>query len=121
VLKPEDLELFPGLFRCWLASSRGSGGVEFSNQSRWEELRGWTDCGKEEEDGDRKKGGGRGAEMGRMMPRTRAKTKPTPIEICVEGVWETVGSLGLPKSWFTRCTGFNKMYQFYNTALDDSE
>ena len=123
VLKLEDLDLFPGLFRCWLESSRGTGGVEFSDKSKWPELRGWTDSGKVkgEADGDGKKGGGKEGEIGKMKPRTRVKTKPIPVEICVEGVWETVGSLGLPESWFTRCTGFNKMYQFYNTALDDSE
>jgi len=54
-----------------------------------------------------------------LKPRTRTKTKPVPIEIRVEGVWDTVGSLGLPDSWLTRVTGFNKKYQFFNTALSD--
>ncbi|PMD19920.1 hypothetical protein NA56DRAFT_574685, partial [Hyaloscypha hepaticicola] len=59
VLKPEDLDLFPGLFRHF---KRGSGRIEFSDVSPYEELRG-------------------------------VKTKPTPIEIVVEGVWETVGKV----------------------------
>jgi uncharacterized protein (DUF2235 family) len=117
VLKPEDLELFPGLFKCF---KKGGGEVVFSDESPDEELRGWTEdgvvaCGREDtepkEDDER----------GTLKPRTRVKTKPTPVEICVEGVWETVGSLGLPDSWFTKMTGFNKMYRFYNTALDDSK
>jgi hypothetical protein len=115
VLKPEDLDLFPGLFRHF---KRGSGRIEFSDVSPYEELRGWSDGG--EGDARRPHGGG-GDERGMLKPRTRVKTKPTPIEIVVEGVWETVGSLGLPESWFTKMTGFNKMYQFYNTALDDSK
>jgi Uncharacterized alpha/beta hydrolase domain (DUF2235) len=119
VLKPEDLDLFPGLFRCF---KRGSDEIVFSDTSKWEELRGWTESGKvAREDGERVAKGGAGADMGRMKCRTRVKTKPVPVQICVEGVWDTVGSLGLPESWFTRCTGFNKMYEFYNTALDNSE
>jgi hypothetical protein len=117
VLKPEDLDLFPGLFRCF---KRGEGGVEFSDESPYKELRGWSDHGK----GRRPASGDGDAgenERGTLKPRTRVKTKPTPVEVCVAGVWDTVGSLGLPESWFTRMTGFNKMYQFYNTALDDSE
>jgi hypothetical protein len=107
------LDLFPGLFRCF---KRAEGSVEFSDKSPYPELRGWSadgDGGGVEEAGE--------DERGMLKPRTRVKTQPTPVEICVEGVWDTVGSLGLPESWFTRMTGFNKMYQFYNTALDDSE
>lgn len=122
MLKTEDLELFPGLFRAWVRSSRGDG-VEFSERSKWPELRGWTKDGTGEEEGIGREGGenGDGTGKGEIKPRMRIKTRPTPVEIQVEGVWETVGSLGLPESWFTKCTGFNKMYQFYNTALDDSE
>ena len=115
LLKADDLDLFPGLFRHF---KRGSGRIAFSDVSPYEELRGWSDDGQG--DACRLQGGG-GGERAMLKPRTRVKTKPTPIEIVVEGVWETVGSLGLPESWFTKMTGFNKMYQFYNTTLDDSK
>jgi uncharacterized protein (DUF2235 family) len=116
VLKPEDLDLFPGLFKCFKAEDDE---LVFSDDSPYSELRGWSDDGNRCVDGK-----ARGLvldDRGTLKPRTRTKTKPVPIEIRVEGVWDTVGSLGLPDSWFTKITGFNKKYQFFNTALSDSE
>lgn len=44
------------------------------------------------------------------------------VRIKLVGVWDTVGSLGLPDSyWFTKWTGWNKKYQFHNTRLDPSK
>jgi hypothetical protein len=116
VLKPEDLDLFPGLFKCFKAEDDE---IVFRDDSSYPELRGWSDDGsggvnrkaRDEVLDDR----------GTMKPRTRTKTKPVPGEIRVEGVWDTVGSLGLPDSWLAKITGFNKKYQFYNTALNDSK
>jgi len=114
VLKPEDLESFEGLFG-------GLKGVRGERVDVWEELRGLMDGGYPA--GDGKGEGAMGDEdgtPGELKPRMGKRFKPTPVEISVEGVWETVGSLGLPESWFTKSTGFNKMYRFYDTTLDDS-
>ncbi|KAL1615847.1 hypothetical protein SLS56_011649 [Neofusicoccum ribis] len=40
------------------------------------------------------------------------------IKIKVIGVWDTVGSRGLPESLLTWATGWNKKYQFHDTALN---
>ncbi|EOD44741.1 putative peptidoglycan binding domain containing protein [Neofusicoccum parvum UCRNP2] len=42
------------------------------------------------------------------------------IKIKVIGVWDTVGSRGLPESLLTWATGWNKKYQFHDTALNRS-
>lgn len=44
------------------------------------------------------------------------------VKIKVVGVWDTVGSLGLPDTnWITKMTGWNKRHQFHNTRLDPSK
>ncbi|OJD29619.1 peptidoglycan binding domain containing protein [Diplodia corticola] len=40
------------------------------------------------------------------------------VRIKAIGVWDTVGSRGLPESAFTSATGWNKGYQFHDTALN---
>jgi len=51
----------------------------------------------------------------------RPRPKPRKVKIKVCGVWDTVGSLGLPSSLLTRITGCNKGYEFHDTALNNSE
>lgn len=59
--------------------------------------------------------------MPRSKPLTVVKQKPIPVKIQVIGVWDTVGALGLPQSWFTNLTGVNKGKEFFNTALNDNK
>ncbi|OMP85171.1 hypothetical protein BK809_0000271 [Diplodia seriata] len=40
------------------------------------------------------------------------------VRIKAIGVWDTVGSRGLPENWFTRVTGWNASYHFHDTALN---
>ncbi len=42
------------------------------------------------------------------------------VTIKVMGCWDTVGSLGIPETWFTKLLGWNKKYAFHNTELSDS-
>jgi uncharacterized protein (DUF2235 family) len=51
----------------------------------------------------------------------KLKTKPRPVVIKVIGVWDTVGSLGLPDSALSKITGSNKGIQFFDTALNPSK
>lgn len=39
------------------------------------------------------------------------------LKIQVVGVWDTVGSLGLPKNQFIDVSHWNKEHQFYNTEI----
>ena len=41
------------------------------------------------------------------------------VKVKVVGVWDTVGSLGLPDSGFTSVTGWNDSFKFHDTALND--
>jgi uncharacterized protein (DUF2235 family) len=43
------------------------------------------------------------------------------VEIKVVGVWDTVGSLGLPEGAVTSLTGSGEKYKFHNTGLDPSK
>lgn len=38
------------------------------------------------------------------------------VKVC--GVWDTVGSLGLPKSGLSNITGWNNSYEFHDTAIN---
>jgi hypothetical protein len=60
------------------------------------------------------------------------KTRPTnwqvfqdyshqDVEIKVVGVWDTVGSLGLPDGRLAQITGANNGFKFHNTSLNSSE
>ena len=42
------------------------------------------------------------------------------VEIKVVGVWDTVGSLGLPEGVVTSWTGSGEKYKFHDTGLDPS-
>ncbi|KAI9657410.1 MAG: hypothetical protein M1821_003092 [Bathelium mastoideum] len=41
------------------------------------------------------------------------------VTVKIVGVWDTVGSLGLPRSWLTRLTRCNAAFKFHDTALND--
>ena len=41
------------------------------------------------------------------------------VKIKVVGVWDTVGSLGLPETGFVSYFNWNKGYRFHNTMLDE--
>lgn len=118
MLRPEDLDLFPALYRCFMAEGDH---VCFDDESKHPDMRGWTDDGSGTSEEVLIPEVDKVVDRGLLQPRTRMKTKPVPIEICVEGVWDTVGSLGLPDSWLTEITGYNKRYQLHNTALNDSK
>lgn len=47
--------------------------------------------------------------------------RPKPATVNVIGVWDTVGSLGLPESWLTRITQTKKGKEFYDTSLNKRE
>jgi uncharacterized protein (DUF2235 family) len=57
------------------------------------------------------------------VPKCQKKLteNPKPAVVSVIGVWDTVGSLGLPESFLTDVTGINKRNQFWNTALNKRE
>jgi len=42
-------------------------------------------------------------------------------KIKVMGCWDTVGSLGIPESLFTKVFNLNKKYAFHDTELSDSK
>ncbi|TVY83337.1 Uncharacterized protein LSUE1_G002072 [Lachnellula suecica] len=54
------------------------------------------------------------------VPEVQEKltSMPKPAEVTVIGVWDTVGSLGLPDSFWTKLLGGNRGKEFYNTALN---
>jgi uncharacterized protein (DUF2235 family) len=43
------------------------------------------------------------------------------VSVKFVGVWDTVGSLGLPQSYLSQITNWNKAYQFHDTELSASK
>ena len=43
------------------------------------------------------------------------------VKIKVMGCWDTVGSLGIPESTFTKIFKLNHKYAFHDTELSDSK
>lgn len=57
-----------------------------------------------------------------FQSENRSKYKSEKAEIKVIGCWDTVGSLGIPKTWITWVTtSATKRNQFFNTDLSNSE
>jgi uncharacterized protein (DUF2235 family) len=100
MLQPVDLEHFRGLYAIF--KKHGDQNPFGEGHSEEEELQGWS---------KKEKG----------KPAKALKTWPVKVKIDVIGVWDTVGSLGLPESWFTSLTGYNKGKEFANTALNSSK
>jgi uncharacterized protein (DUF2235 family) len=56
----------------------------------------------------------KGEELKKQSPGRKAKIK-------VVGVWDTVGSLGVPEYWFVKKLGMNAKHKFHRPTLSDSE
>lgn len=102
MLKPVDLEHFPWLYKYFKAHHDT---IVFGPDSESDELKEWT----------KSKLNNQG------KPLRTLKTAPAKVSIEVVGVWDTVGSLGLPESIWTKMFDLNKGLQFYNTALNGSK
>lgn len=101
MLKPVDLEHFPWLYRYF---KEHHDTIVFGPDSESDELKEWT----------KSKLNNQG------KPLRTLKTAPAKVNIEVVGVWDTVGSLGLPESIWTKMFNLNKGLQFYNTALNSN-
>lgn len=56
--------------------------------------------------------------------RHEPKVKPEDVRIKIIGVWDTVGSLGIPDAWFSQAAitrGWNKKYDFLDAKLPNCE
>ncbi|KAF3913418.1 hypothetical protein ABW20_dc0109748 [Dactylellina cionopaga] len=59
----------------------------------------------------------RATEWWKATNRTKIGIQLKHVNIRFVGVWDTVGSLGIPDSYLARWTGANEGYQFHNTEL----
>jgi uncharacterized protein (DUF2235 family) len=98
----------------------GAHDIKFSDDSDLPALRGWKSRQHKKKDTNAETKADSVDQEIAVTPE-EGKVKPEPVTVKVIGVWDTVGALGLPESWLTTVTGFNKTYQFYDTALNDSE
>jgi uncharacterized protein (DUF2235 family) len=121
VLRQIDLEDFRDIYREFKV---GAHDIKFSDDSDLPALRGWKSRQHKKKDEKKESNAETKADsvdQDIAVTPEEGKVKPEPVTVKVIGVWDTVGALGLPESWLTTITGFNKAYQFYDTALNDSE
>lgn len=120
MLKPIDLEFFRELYQHFKAHGDSS---SFGEETEHYEVQGWSrekvhhHHSPKEEPSLRRCDTSIAASDAVVKPRP----KPQPVEVKVVGVWDTVGSLGLPESLFTKITSWNKGFQFHDTALNPSK
>ncbi|TAQ87103.1 hypothetical protein B7494_g4572 [Chlorociboria aeruginascens] len=110
LLKPHAMDLFFGMYEAYRGRRPAAGGKEAQKleDTKWaKEL--WKN-----EDGEYEKKFG-GAEKTNWD--IYKEGIQNDVQIKVVGVWDTVGSLGVPENVVTRWLGTNEHHKFHNTSL----
>lgn len=125
VIKPTDMQFFPELYRLYMTNDEG---VEFRKTQAWD----WFINGKLSQNGQKlvKKGLDvktiasddyqKLAEVWEIRPHVELAPE-TSRKIKVVGVWDTVGSLGIPDFGGISFAAGNTKYGFHNVKLTERE
>jgi hypothetical protein len=106
------MELFPEMYKAYRARKPASKGQKAENLSETEWARGLYKSPYETEE--------EAARNEKSNWDLREAHSDQNVEIKVVGVWDTVGSLGLPEGAITQWTGSSEKYKFHNMRLDPS-
>lgn len=107
VLEPSDMQLFPALYRGYMERQYGE---PFKSTKAWQDYKD-TVRAREVAKGELTEG------LLRNAPPTKIDTA---VKIKVVGVWDTVGSLGVPDGRFTENTSLRSRFGFHNVRLSRS-
>lgn len=110
ILEPSDMPLFPALYRGYMEREYGE---PFKNTQAWKDYRA-TVRAREKLREDL-------VDFREESPGNVSPTEfDTSVKIKVVGVWDTVGSLGVPDGRFTENTSFRSRFGFHNVRLSRS-
>ena len=120
VMQPNDMQYFPEVYRAYMSNSKGE---SFRDSTPWKTFIG----GVLSEEGKRRKAAGERfpslydfagqAQMWQSPPHAEPAITKESRQIKVIGVWDTVGSLGVPDIAFIDNSKRRAKYGFHNVQL----
>ncbi|PSN63405.1 hypothetical protein BS50DRAFT_559422 [Corynespora cassiicola Philippines] len=119
VIKPIDMQVFPQIYRAYKQNEEG---LEFRETQAWKDFV----YGKLSERGRQNKDGGPidASAIGRAQsweipPHGKLDVDEESRRVKVVGVWDTVGSLGVPDVGFLDFASSRTKYGFHNVKLNE--
>jgi uncharacterized protein (DUF2235 family) len=120
VMQPNDMQYFPEVYRAYMSNSKGEA---FRESQPWKDFTG----GVLSEEGKRREAAGERfpglydfagqAQMWQIPPHAELAISEESRQIKVIGVWDTVGSLGVPDIAFINNSKRRAKYGFHNVQL----
>jgi uncharacterized protein (DUF2235 family) len=104
VLEPSDMEFFPKLYRGYMQKKEGE---QFKSTQAWKDYKAWVSAREV----------AKGKLLGNPAPSTKIDSS---VKVKVVGVWDTVGSLGIPDGRYSKHAGLRTQYGFHNVKLSRS-
>ena len=120
VIKPIHMQLFPQIYRAYMSNEEG---LPFRETQAWKEFVDGklTRRGTELSQSERIKGIKERAQSWEISPHHELVPPESSRKVKVVGVWDTVGSLGVPDvAWFD-FTNLRTKYGFHNVRLGERE
>ncbi|KAF2118172.1 hypothetical protein BDV96DRAFT_488040 [Lophiotrema nucula] len=119
VIRPQDMQLFPEIYRSYMSNEEG---LPFRETQAWRDfVHGkLTKKGKELEAQGGTWGPKEHAEAWEIHAHGNLEISEASRKVRVVGVWDTVGSLGIPDvAWFD-FSDFRTQYGFHNVKLNEN-
>jgi uncharacterized protein (DUF2235 family) len=120
VIRPIDMQLFPQVYRAYQTNEEG---LEFRETQAWKDfVHGrLSKRGQELHESQRDAGAKERAQSWEIRPHGDLAVSPDSRKVKVVGVWDTVGSLGVPDLAFLSMAGRRTKYGFHNVKLNGSK
>jgi uncharacterized protein (DUF2235 family) len=117
VMKPIDMQLFPQIYRAYQTNEEG---LEFRETQAWKDfVEGkLSQRGKELGENQRDAGAKERAQSWEIRPHGDLAVSDDSRRVKVVGVWDTVGSLGVPDLAFLSNARRRTKYGFHNVKLN---
>ncbi|KAF2635333.1 hypothetical protein P280DRAFT_553854 [Massarina eburnea CBS 473.64] len=119
VIRPIDMQLFPQIYRAYMSNNEG---LPFRETQAWKDFvdgkmskRGTELSKLGEIEGSKNR-----AESWEITPHHNLVAADATRKVKVVGVWDTVGSLGIPDVAFFNNSGMRTQYGFHNVRLNEN-
>ncbi|KAF2750795.1 hypothetical protein M011DRAFT_437300 [Sporormia fimetaria CBS 119925] len=117
VIKPIDMQVFPQIYRAYQTNQEGR---PFRETQAWRDFVNGklSKRGKELGEYERQSGDKEKAQSWEIHPHGNLAVSEESRRVKVVGVWDTVGSLGIPDVAFLDMAGQRAKYGFHNVRLN---
>jgi uncharacterized protein (DUF2235 family) len=118
VIKPIDMQLFPQVYRAYQTNEEGR---SFRETQAWKDFVNGklSKQGSEWDKTHRNKGAKERAQSWEIHPHGDLAVSAESRKVKVVGVWDTVGSLGVPDVAFLDMANHRTKYGFHNVKLNE--